>query len=385
MNENKRIAILGATGSVGTQALEVAAARGYRVDFISADKSVLAAEAIARRFSVRYAAMADEAAARDLAVRLADTDIKVFSGQSGIEAAIAETSADSIVNSITGGAGLLPTLATIKKGVRLCLANKESLVMAGDIVMSRARLAGVDIIPVDSEHSAIFQSLHAGSPNELKRIFLTASGGPFYGKTREQLSFVTPEDTLRHPTWKMGKRITVDSATLMNKGFEIIEAVHLFDLPSEKVEVVVHPESILHSAVEYVDNAVIGQLSVPDMRLCIQYALDYPNRISEAVAPLDLFGIGSLTFKAPDNTAFPLLSLARRAAADGGAMGAVVNAADEVAVSAFLAGKIKFTEISDTVIAVYERMSYAKAFGTTDEILGADSEAREIARSIIRA
>ncbi len=383
MSENKRIAILGATGSVGKQALDVAWARGYRVDFISADKNVIECEAAARRFSVRYVAMADENAAKDLMLRLSDTDIKVFAGESGIEAGIAETSADSIVNSITGKAGLLPTLAIIKKGARLCLANKESLVIAGDIVMSRAQEAGVDIIPVDSEHSAIFQSLFAGSHGELKKILLTASGGPFFGKTREQLSAVTPEDTLRHPTWKMGKRITVDSATLMNKGFEIIEAVHLFGVPSEKVEVVVHPESILHSAVEYVDNAVIGQLSVPDMRLCIQYALDYPARISEAVAPLDLFRIGSLNFKAPDDKAFPLLSLARRAAADGGAMGAVVNAADEVAVGAFLDGKIKFTGISDTVMTVYDRMLYAKNLNSIDEILATDSEARQIAKSVI--
>ena len=383
MSENRTIAILGATGSVGTQALDVARRRGYRVDFISADKSVAEAEGIARSFSVRYVAMADENAARDLKIRLADTDIKVFSGEAGIECGILESSADSIVNAITGKAGLLPTLSIIEKGARLCLANKESLVIAGDTVMSRARAAGVEIIPVDSEHSAIFQSLCGSLHGEVKKIILTASGGPFFGKTREQLRAVTAEDTLKHPTWKMGKRITVDSATLMNKGFEIIEAVHLFDVPHEKVEVVVHPESILHSAVEYVDNAVIGQLSVPDMRLCIQYALDYPSRISEAVAPLDFFKLGSLSFKAPDTEAFPLLSLAGRASSDGGAMGAVLNAADEVAVSAFLGGKIGFLGISDTVLAVYEKMLYAKELRSIDEILAADAESRKLARSII--
>lgn len=383
MSENRTIAILGATGSVGTQALDVARRRGYRVDFISSDKSVAEAEGIARSFSVRYVAMADENAARDLKIRLADTDIKVFSGEAGIECGILESSADSIVNAITGKAGLLPTLSIIEKGARLCLANKESLVIAGDTVMSRARAAGVEIIPVDSEHSAIFQSLCGSLHGEVKKIILTASGGPFFGKTREQLRAVTAEDTLKHPTWKMGKRITVDSATLMNKGFEIIEAVHLFDVPREKVEVVVHPESILHSAVEYVDNAVIGQLSVPDMRLCIQYALDYPSRISEAVAPLDFFKLGSLSFKAPDTEAFPLLSLAGRASSDGGAMGAVLNAADEVAVSAFLGGKIGFLGISDTVRAVYEKMLYAKELHSIDEILAADAESRKLARSIV--
>ena len=383
MSENRTIAILGATGSVGTQALDVARRRGYRVDFISSDKSVAEAEGIARSFSVRYVAMADENAARDLKIRLADTDIKVFSGEAGIECGILESSADSIVNAITGKAGLLPTLSIIEKGARLCLANKESLVIAGDTVMSRARAAGVEIIPVDNEHSAIFQSLCGSLHGEVKKIILTASGGPFFGKTREQLRAVTAEDTLKHPTWKMGKRITVDSATLMNKGFEIIEAVHLFDVPREKVEVVVHPESILHSAVEYVDNAVIGQLSVPDMRLCIQYALDYPSRISEAVAPLDFFKLGSLSFKAPDTEAFPLLSLAGRASSDGGAMGAVLNAADEVAVSAFLGGKIGFLGISDTVRAVYEKMLYAKELHSIDEILAADAESRKLARSIV--
>ena len=384
MSENKTIAILGATGSVGTQSLDVAARRGYRVDFISAGKNANLAEQLARRFSVGRVAMADDAAARELKVRLADTDIEVLSGESGILEGIAKTSADSIVNSITGGAGLLPTLAVIEKGARLCLANKESLVMAGEAVMSRAVEHGVEIIPVDSEHSAIFQSLCGSPHSKIKKILLTASGGPFFGKSREELALVTPEDTLRHPTWKMGKRITVDSATLMNKGFEVIEAVHLFGVPAERVEVVVHRQSILHSAVEYVDNAVIGQLSVPDMRLCIQYALDYPLRISEAVEELNLFKLGTLTFAEVDNDAFPLLSFARRAAADGGAMGAVLNAADEVAVGAFLEGRLGFLGICETVERVYERMLYTKEYKSIESILSADAEAREIAKSIIK-
>ena len=383
MSDSRTIAILGATGSVGTQALDVAKKRGYRVDLITADKSVELAENIAREFSVRYVAMADESAARELKIRLSDTESEVLVGAAGIECGIEMSSADSVVNAITGKAGLLPTLKIIEKGARLCLANKESLVIAGDIVMKRAQDSGVDIIPVDSEHSAIFQSLLSGRAGEIKKILLTASGGPFFGKTREELRGVTAEQTLKHPTWKMGKRITVDSATLMNKGFEIIEAVHLFGVPEEKVEVIVHPESILHSAVEYADNAVVGQLSVPDMRLCIQYALDYPNRISEAVAPLDLFKLGSLTFKKPDCETFTALSLARRAARDGGAMGAVLNAADEVAVSAYLVGKIGFLGISDTVFEVYEKMLGAKRLSGIEDILSADAEAREMTRRII--
>lgn len=383
MIENKTVAVLGATGSVGTQALDVARKRGYRVDLITADKNAAMCENIAREFSVRYVAMADEVAARELKIRLADTETQVFSGASGIECGIERSGADSVVNAITGKAGLLPTLKIIEKGARLCLANKESLVVAGDIVMNSARTSGVEIIPVDSEHSAIFQSLLSGRQSEIKKIFLTASGGPFFSKTREQLLGVTAEQTLKHPTWKMGKRITVDSATLMNKGFEIIEAVHLFGVPEEKVEVIVHPESILHSAVEYADNAVVGQLSVPDMRLCIQYALDYPNRISEAVAPLDLFKLGKLTFWEPDIETFTSLSLARRAARDGGAMGAVLNAADEVAVGAYLEGKIGFLGISDTVCEVYEKMLDARRLSGIEDILSADAAAREMTRSII--
>ena len=384
MSENKTIAVLGATGSVGTQALSVAKKRGYRVDYISADKNVVQMEAVAREFSVRCVAMADHNAAKELKLRLADTDIKVYSGDEGIRAGIYETAADSILNSITGMAGLMPTLAIIDKGARLCLANKESLVIAGDIVMSRARVSGVEILPVDSEHSAIFQSLRSSERGEVKRILLTASGGPFFGKTKEQLRYVTAADTLNHPTWKMGRRITVDSATLMNKGFEVIEAAYLFGVPVEKIQVLVHPQSILHSAVEYVDNAIIAQLSVPDMRLCIQYAIDYPKRISEAVEPLDLMRTGALTFDMPDTDAFPLLSLARRAVSDGGAMGAVLNAADEVAVGAFLENRLDFLGISDSVFEVYERMGYAKRITDVGEILTVDAEARAVAKSIIK-
>lgn len=256
--------------------------------------------------------------------------------------------------------------------------------MAGDIIMERARRRGVEILPVDSEHSAIFQSLKSGSPGEIKRILLTASGGPFYGRSRSQLESVTLDDTLAHPTWKMGKKITVDSATLMNKGFEIIEAVHLFGVRPEAVEVVIHRESILHSAVEYVDNTVIGEMSVPDMRMCVQYAVDYPRRMPTASAELDLFSVGSLSFAKPDGEAFPLLPLARRVIAMGGALPAVMNAADEIAVEAFLDGRIGFVGISDLVISTVEHLSSAASARSLDDILAYDKEARELARSLIK-
>ena len=380
MIENKCIAVLGATGSVGAQSLDVARKRGYRVDFISANRDVDKLESFAREFSPSYVGMADEYAARDLKNRLADTKTTVLSGGEGILFGIDKCRADSVINAITGAAGLKPTLAVIDKGARLCLANKESLVMAGGLVMARKAELGASIIPVDSEHSAIFQSLRSGGT--LKKIILTASGGPFRKKTPEELMRVSVSDTLMHPTWNMGQRITVDSATLMNKGFEVIEAAHLFGVSGEKIEVVVHPESILHSAVEYVDNAVIGQLSVPDMRLCIQYAVDYPERVSEAVAPLDFTKVGSLTFEAPNTEAFPLLSLAYRALDGGDAMGAVLNAADEVAVSAFLSGNIGFVGIFDLVYKTYERMSGSVATDIED-ILAIDNEARKIAKSLI--
>ena len=380
----KKIAVLGASGSVGTQALEVARARGYAVDLLTARSDYAAMESFAREFSVSSVAMADESAARELKTRLADTSVCVYSGEEGILEAIARTSADTVVNSILGEAGLRPSLATIDAGKRLALANKESLVIVGDIVMSRARERGVEIIPVDSEHSAIFQSMKSGKSGEVKSILLTASGGPFFGKSRAELSAVTLRDTLAHPTWKMGKKITVDSATLMNKGFEVIEAVHLFSVKPEAVRVVVHRESILHSAVEYIDNTVIGELSVPDMRACVQYAVDYPDRCEAVIEPLDLFKIANLSFFAPDTEAFPLLSLAGRAISDGGACPAVVNAADEVAVAAFLEEKLSFTGISDVVLRTYERMkSLATSLRTLEDIIAADREARKIATNLI--
>ncbi len=378
----KKIAVLGATGSVGTQALSVARARGYKIDYMTAGKSSAELELYAREFKPRAVAMANENAARDLKIRLADTDIRVLSGADGILEGIGVSSADTFVNSIIGEAGLLPSLAVVDKGKRLALANKESLVIAGDIIMKKAKAMSAEIIPVDSEHCAIFQSLFAGRGEEVKRIILTASGGPFFGKSREELRSVTLSDTLAHPTWRMGQRITVDSATLMNKGFEIIEAVHLFSVRPEKVKVVVHRESILHSAVEYIDNTVIGEFSVPDMRMCVQYAVDFPNRFKSDSEELDLVKLGGLSFYEPDTSAFPLLALAGRAIALGGAMPAVLNAADEVAVEAFLSGRISFTDISDTVMSAFEEMIGCRA-SSIDELILCDREARKITAKII--
>ena len=386
MQENNitKISVLGSTGSVGEQALDVAAKFGYQVNSLSANKNAKRVEEQARRFNVKSVAMADEAAASDLRTRLSDTDIKVYSGDSGICEMISADNAETIVNSIIGEAGLLPTLAVIDNGARLALANKESLVVAGDIVMSRARERGVEILPVDSEHSAIFQCLKAGRKQEIKKILLTASGGPFYGYTREQLNEITVERALAHPTWKMGAKITVDSATLMNKGFEVIEAAHLFGVSSKNIEVVVHPESIIHSMVEYVYNSVIAQLSVPDMRLCIQYAVTYPQRTEAAINELDLFTISKLTFKRPDTETFSLLKCAIDAIDKGGALPAVLNAANEVAVSAFLNKKIGFYDITESVCDVCERLSKAKDVTTLDSILDYDKEARALAKSILK-
>ena len=382
-NKNIKISVLGSTGSVGEQALDVAGKFGYEVTSISANKNAARAEEQARRFNVRAVAMADVDAARDLKIRLADTSVKVYSGDSGICEMISEDDSETVVNSIIGEAGLLPTLAVIDRGARLALANKESLVVAGDIVMSRARERGVEILPVDSEHCAIFQCLKAGRNSEIKKLLLTASGGPFYGYSKDQLTEISVERALAHPTWKMGAKITIDSATLMNKGFEVIEAAHLFGVSAKNIEVVVHPESIIHSMVEYIDNSIIAQLSVPDMRLCIQYAVTYPQRTQASIDELDLFSASKLTFKRPDTETFALLRCAIDAIDKGGAVPAVLNAANEVAVGAFLNKKIGFYDITESVCEVVERLSSAQNAITLDAILDYDKEARALAKSVL--
>lgn len=393
MNQNYTypdLIILGSTGSVGTQAADVARGHGIPVRGVTAHRDVAALEAQIREFHPDFAVMTDETAAADLKIRVADTHTKVLSGFDGIREMLSTVTTDNpmgitVENSILGEAGLAPTLYTLEAGHRLALANKESLVVGGELVMSLCRATGQEILPVDSEHCAIFQCMRAGRPEEVRKIWLTASGGPFYGYTKEQLASVTKAQTLAHPTWKMGAKITVDSATLMNKGFEVIEAVHLFGVDPENVTVVVHRESMIHSMVEYTDYSIIAQMSVPDMRHCVQYALTHPYRSSAegVMQPLDLFSVGQLTFARPDTETFPLLRLAMDAISLGGAVPAVLNAANEVVVAAFLAEKIRFCEISECVSRVVEDMKSVSDWHSYDSIMEADNLARQSARALI--
>ncbi|MBQ5613134.1 MAG: 1-deoxy-D-xylulose-5-phosphate reductoisomerase [Clostridia bacterium] len=381
------LTILGSTGSVGEQAFDVAVKHGIPVRALSANRNAARIEQQARALGVSACAMADESAAKDLKCRLADTGVHVYAGTEGICEMISATEGEereTVLNSIIGSAGLAPTLATLHAGKRLALANKESLVCAGEAVMALAREKDLEILPVDSEHSAIFQALRAGDKKSIKRILLTASGGPFYGMTRDQLKEITVERALAHPTWSMGAKITVDSATLMNKGFEVIEAVHLFGVSPQQIEVLVHRESIMHSAVEYSDNSVIAQMSVPDMRLCVQYALTHPARTEAVIPPLDLTAVGKLTFSHPDTETFVLLRLALDAIGKGGALPAVLNAANEVAVAAFLERKLSFVGIFDLVTQTVERLDAAKNTSDIDDILAYDREARALANEILK-
>ncbi len=376
----KTISVLGSTGSIGTQALDVARAGGYKVCALAAGSNIKLAEQQAREFSPRIVAVFDEQAARDLKVRLADTDIQVVSGEDGICLAAACDEADTVLNAIVGIAGLRPTLAAIGKGKTLALANKESLVTGGTLVTNLAKENGVSILPVDSEHSAIFQCMQGLPENSLKKIILTASGGPFFNKTREELKNVTVADALNHPNWSMGRKITIDSATLMNKGFEVIEAVHLFSVSADDIEVLVHRQSIVHSAVETVDGAVIAQLGTADMRLPIQYALTYPERTPCPCKPLSLSDVGTLTFAKPDRENFPCLDLCIKASLQGGLKTAAVNGANEAAVDLFLNNKISFLQIAELVSRACDAQPSVESF-TIDDVFAADRAAREIVYS----
>ena len=376
---SRKVTVLGSTGSIGRQSLEVIAACGMEVAALAANSSVQLMEEQARKHRPALAALADEKAAADLRVRLADTNVQVLSGLEGVLEAATISSADTAIAALVGMAGLRPTLASIREGKRVCLANKETLVCAGPLVFEEAKDYGAKIYPVDSEHSALFQCLEANRDRgEVKRLILTCSGGPFYGRKREELKSVTREDALQHPNWSMGAKITVDSATLMNKGLEVIEAMHLYRMPAEKISVVIHRESIIHSLVEYCDNAMIAQLGAPDMRLPIQYALTYPKRVPGPATPLDLWNCGPLTFGAPDEEAFPCLALALEAAKTGGTAGAILNGANEAAVGLFLEGKIGFLDIP---ARVEKALSQVKAVQnpTMQDILDADTAAREAA------
>lgn len=376
MTEN--LSILGSTGSIGKQSLDVCRKCGYGVKALTAFSSVDEIEKQAREFKPEKVALVDEKAAADLKIKLADTDIKVLGGMDGVCECAEIQSADTVLNSVVGMAGLKPTLTAIYAGKKIALANKETLVAGGQLVMSEAKKHGVEILPVDSEHSAIFQCLQGKPTNKaLKKIILTASGGPFFGKTAEELRDVTVEKALNHPNWSMGAKITIDSATMMNKGLELIEAVWLFSVKPDDVDIVVHRESIVHSAVEYDDNSVIAQLGLPDMRIPIQYALTYPERFESPVGELSLSQIGKLTFFEPDYETFRCINLCRKAINMGGLYPAAVNSANEQANLMFRQGKIGFLDIADRVEAVLEKTPHYDNY-TFEDILEIDKFAREI-------
>lgn len=376
----KKLSLLGSTGSIGTQALQVVQnlreqGEKWEVAALAARSSVNRLEEQARKFHPEVVAVFDEGAALSLRQSLRDTDIQVLSGMEGLCEAAAWPGADLTLNAVVGMVGLQPTLAALQAGKALALANKETLVAGGAIVMEAARKRNLSILPVDSEHSAIFQCLQ-GCPERgaLKKLVLTASGGPFFGRSRQELAGVTREQALRHPNWDMGAKITIDSATMMNKGLEVMEASWLFDLPEHRIEVVVHRESVIHSMVEYQDNAVVAQLGVPDMAVPIQYALTYPRRMPSPAGELDLCALGKLTFYPPDREAFPCLELCREALRRGGLVPAAGNGANEQAVALFLEGKIGFLDIPRLVEAAMDRQDPGVV--TLEAVLEADQEAR---------
>ena len=378
----RSLVILGSTGSIGRQTLEVCRHLDLRADTLCARKNVGLMEEQIRAFSPKTAAMADPQAARELRLRVADTDTRILSGPEGVETAVAESAADTAVTAMEGISGLRPTVAAIRSGKKIALANKETLVCAGALVYAAAEAAGVDILPVDSEHAAIHQCLMARGVGNgaVRRIILTASGGPFFGKTAAELAGVTAADALRHPNWSMGQKITIDSATMMNKGLELIEAMHLFRVRPEDISVVVHRESIIHSLVEFCDGSTVAQLGVPDMRLPIQYALTWPERRESLTPPVDLAAVGTMHFHAPDDVNFPALPLARRVAAMPSSAAVTMNGANEVAVAAFLAGRISFGKIAEICTRAVEDTP-AVSCANIGEVLEYDAAAREYAAS----
>ena len=379
----KNIVILGSTGSIGTQTIDILDSIDAKVCAISVNTNIERAEQQARLLQPSLVAVYDEKKASELKIRLADTGIRVVSGMEGLIEAATLPEADVIVTAVVGMVGLLPTLAAIDAGKDIALANKETLVCAGQIVMKRAREKGVAILPVDSEHSAIFQCLQGAAGNGISRILLTASGGPFFGMSREQMRHVTKEQSLNHPNWSMGAKITIDSASMMNKGLELIEAMWLYDVEPDDIDIVVHRESIVHSAVEFTDGSVIAQMGNPDMRLPIQYALTYPARVPCKVPPLDLPRRHNLTFFAPDEEAFPALGLARRAAAARGNLGAVMNGANEAAVDLFLHDQIPFYRIPELVREAMDAVDYLPEI-TVEDVLESDRAARDIVHALVK-
>lgn len=373
----KYLSILGSTGSIGRQTLEVVEQMPeIKVTALAAGTNVERMAEQCRRFCPELAVMADEASASALKDAVGHLPIRILWGMDGLIAAAEQEQADTVVTAVVGMLGLKPTLAAIKKKKRIALANKETLVCAGELVMQAARAYGAQIIPVDSEHSAIFQCLMGGGKKEeIRRLILTCSGGPFFGKSRQELEHVTKADALRHPNWKMGNKITIDCATLMNKGLEVIEAMRLYDLPLCQVDVVIHRQSIIHSLVEFVDGALMAQLGVPDMRVPIRLAMTYPHRAENPAEPLDLLSCGALTFHAPDTDSFPCLALARQAAQQGGTACSVLNGANEAAVALYLKDQIGFYDIPRLVQKAMDTVPFVKD-PDLEEILQADKKAR---------
>lgn len=382
MIEKKRISILGSTGSIGTQTVDVLDSIDAEVAALTTNRNIRLLEQQARLLHPEFVAAFDEAAAKELKIALADTDIRVSAGMDGLIEAAALPSADIVTTAVVGMVGLLPTMAAIEAGHDIALANKETLVCAGHLVTEAAKKRGIRILPVDSEHSAIFQCVQAAQGNRLDKIILTASGGPFFGKTAAEMEHVTVEQALKHPNWSMGAKITIDSATMFNKGLELIEAMWLYDMAPEDIEIVIHRESIVHSLIEFEDGAVLAQLDVPDMRLPIQYALTYPARVPCKMERLNLAKVGHLSFYAPDEQAFPALRIARETARRKGNAGAVMNGANEAAVGLFLERKIGFSDIPRLVERALDTLPQQGA-QTIDEVLAFDRMARESVYSSI--
>ena len=380
---SKVISLLGSTGSIGRQSLDVVSALGLSVCALTANRNVTLLEQQIRTYHPKLAVCYDEQAAGDLKVRVADTDTRVMGGMEGLIAAATMPEADTVLTAVMGMVGLRPTLAAIEEKKRIALANKETLVCAGEIVMNAADRTGAEIVPVDSEHSALFQCLQGcRDRGEVKRLILTASGGPFYGWTRGQLASVKKEDALKHPNWHMGPKITVDSATLMNKGMEFIEAMRLYRMSPDRISIVVHRQSIIHSMVEYQDHAILAQMGVPDMRIPIEYALTYPNRAKAVAEPLDLLSCPPLTFEEPDPDTFRCLGIALKAARTPGTACAIMNGANEVAVAAFLHDQVRFLDISDLVQAAMDEVPVT-VDPTLEDVLEADEAARQAVRKRI--
>lgn len=379
----KKIAILGSTGSIGTQTLEIVRNQpDLQVVSLAAGTNTALMEQQIREFRPRMAAMWSEEAAADLSVRVADMDVKIVSGMEGLVEISTLEEAEVLVTAIVGMIGIRPTIAAIEQGKTIALANKETLVTAGHLIMPLAQKHGVSILPVDSEHSAIFQSMHGENRERVSKIILTASGGPFRGKKREELGAMTIEDALKHPNWSMGKKVTIDSASLVNKGLEVMEARWLFDVPLEQIQVVIHPQSIIHSAVEYVDGGIMAQLGMPDMKLPIQYALFYPDRRELPGKRVDFFALRQLTFEEPDTETFRGLSLAYEAARTGGSLPTVFNAANEKAVALFIERKIGFLQIPELI---EQAMGHHKVIEnpSVEEILQTEAETYEYIKQVM--